>query len=94
MAEGVDGGGPVEDVEVILGERRVVSELGLEEVEEVGGGEGWGEMGLEEAEELGVVGGRVVGESESGERGGRRWRWCWERGVWDWREWRWWWLFP
>lgn len=54
VAEGVDGRGPVEDVEVVVGERRVVAELGLEEVEEVGGGGWWGEMGLEEEEEEGV----------------------------------------
>jgi hypothetical protein len=50
MAEGVNGGGPVEDVEVVVGERRAMVELGLEEVEEVGGGDGWCEMALEYAE--------------------------------------------
>lgn len=33
MAEGVDSGGPVEDVEVIVGEGSVVVEFRLEEVE-------------------------------------------------------------
>ena len=55
VAKGVDGGGPVEDVEVEVGEGRVVVELGFEVVEEVGvgvvvvAGESeswkWGEMG-------------------------------------------------
>lgn len=34
MAEGVDSGGPSEDVEVVMGELGVVVEFGFEEVEE------------------------------------------------------------
>jgi hypothetical protein len=66
VAERVDGGGSVEDVEVVVGEQRVVAELGLEEMEEVGGGDRRCEMVVEEVEEETVVGGRVVEESESG----------------------------
>jgi hypothetical protein len=66
VAERVDGGGSVEDVEVVVGEQRVVVDLGLEEMEEVGGGDRWCEMVVEEVEEVTVVGGRVVEESESG----------------------------
>lgn len=35
VAKGVDGGGPVEDMEVKVGEGGVVVELGFEEMEEV-----------------------------------------------------------
>lgn len=67
MAEGVDGGGPVEDMEVKVGECGVVVELGLEEMEEGLGCEWWVlNMGFEEVEEVGVV--RGVGESLGGER--------------------------
>lgn len=56
MAVRVDGGGPVEDVEVELGERRVVVELGFEEMEEGFGGERWVfDVGFDEVEEVGVV---------------------------------------
>ena len=71
VAEGVDGGGPLEDVEVVVGEGGVVVELGLEEVEEGVGGEGRGEVGLEEMEEAVVVGMGDGGEGE-GEGGGNR----------------------
>lgn len=40
VAEGVDGGGPGEDVEVEVGKGRVVVELGFKEAEEALGGEG------------------------------------------------------
>lgn len=62
MAEGVDGGGPGEDVEVVVGEVWVVVELGFQEVEESFGSEGWLEVGLEEGEEteMGVVSSFVV----------------------------------
>lgn len=62
VAEGVDGGGPGEDVEVVVGEVWVVVELGFQEVEESFGSEGWLEVGLEEGEEteMGVVSGFVV----------------------------------
>lgn len=63
MAVGVDGGGPVEDVEIEMGEGGVVVELGLEEMEEGFGCERWVfDVGFDEGEEVGVVLG--VGESE------------------------------
>ena len=90
MAEGVDSGGPVKDVEVVVSEGRVVVELGFEEVEEVGGSEWLCEVGVEEVEEVVVVVVVVVGESESGEWSERSWWWwwwLWKRGIRDWREW-------
>ena len=86
VAKGVDGGGPVEDVEVEVGEGRVVVELGFEEVEEVGGSEGLGEVGGEVMEEVGVGVVVVAGESESWKWGEMGWWWWW---LWDWREWWW-----
>lgn len=78
VAEGVEGGGVAEDMEVEVGEFGVVVEVGFEEGEEVVGGEGGrGEVGLEEVGELGLGGGgvreRVGGEGRGG-RGGGRWR--------------------
>lgn len=68
MAKGVDGGGPVEDMEVEVGEGGVVVELGFEEMEEGLGCERWVfYMGFEEVEEVGVV--RSWGESEGWVRG-------------------------
>lgn len=63
VAIGINGGGPIEDVEVIVGEIGVVVELGFEEAKEVLGSEGRVEMGLEEAEKLVVV--RLWGVEES-----------------------------
>jgi hypothetical protein len=68
--------GPVEDVEVVVGERRVVVELGLEEVEEVGGVR-WS-LRKRRKWPWWV---RVVKESESGEHDGRGWRSAGERGL-------------
>ena len=56
MAVRVDGGGPVEDVEVEVGVGGVVVELELEEMEEGFGGQRWVlDVGFDESEELGVV---------------------------------------
>lgn len=85
VAEGVDGGGPGEDVEVVVGEGRVVVEVGFEEVEEGVWGEGRGEVGLQEVEEAVVLGGGDWGEGESGEGWCLWWWWrWWEWWVWDW----------
>lgn len=67
VAEGVDAGGPLEDVEIVRGEGGVVAEAAAEEAEEVGRGEGGRELGLEEANEAGGGGG---GEGERGKRRG------------------------
>lgn len=67
VAEGVEGGGVAEDMEVEVGEFGVVVEVGFEEGEEVVGGDGGrGEVGLEE------VGGRRGGRWWEGGGGRRR----------------------
>lgn len=48
VAEGVDRGGVIEDVEIEVGEFGVAVELGFEEVEELVGSEGGREVVVEE----------------------------------------------
>lgn len=55
MAVGVNGGGPIEDMKVEVGEVWVVVELGFKEAKEGLGSEWRLDMGLEEDEEAIVV---------------------------------------
>lgn len=73
MAEGVDGGGPCEDVEIKVGKFWMIVELVLEEDQQFSRCEGGRKMRFDELVELT---GRGVGKRQSGDGSGRNSSWA------------------